>query len=204
MKVFTALIIPALATLAAAASIQPRQASAPRVVAAAPLGTSNGCPPGTFSWMVAADGITGVLIFDIFNAWVGPGSVPADREKFCDWVVTIEWPLGCTTGNIIVHPRGDNFIEQSDTGTWMSQYNLGIGTLNPGNPPNIQYKKGTPFSQYNSVAASLNIRNPNQRNVTFTARTRIFLESPIPGFPPSTLSIQSADIYVRDVVNSAC
>ncbi|KAK4182780.1 hypothetical protein QBC35DRAFT_395284 [Podospora australis] len=202
MKLFTL----ALPALAAAASIQPLQsrqvAGGPRVVYAAQLGNPNGCPAGTFSFALSEGGLIGTIIFDAYNALVGPGISTGEREKQCDFDVTIEFPIGCTTGNIIVHPRGDNFIANTDTGVYSASYTLPKGQLPAGNPPNIQYRSGQNFAAFQSIPASINIRNQNERNTTFTARTRIFLETPLSNPQYSEFSIQNMDIYVRDVVTT--
>jgi Domain of unknown function (DUF4360) len=127
------------------------------------------------------------------------------REKFCDFEVTFQFPLGCTTGTITTVPRGTIRLEQGFSSTWQSQYTISPGQLGP-NPANVVTRSSdlpvTPGNWYDYVVnhpitVRETISNQNQRNVTFTARTRIFLTAPGPT-RESTLIIDAADISVEN------
>ncbi|KAK3994577.1 hypothetical protein QBC44DRAFT_306117 [Cladorrhinum sp. PSN332] len=208
-SILSLLALPALATAAALqsspnAAVTPRQAPLVTFASARTIG-GNGCPAGNFGYTVNASGTTGTLIFDVFQAYVGPTSPPDTREKFCDFEVIFQFPLGCTTGTITTIPRGTIRLESGFSSTWHSQYTISPGTLGP-NPANVVTSSSdlpvTPGSWYDytithPISVRENILNQNQRNVTFTARTRIFLTAPGPT-RESTLIIDAADISVEN------
>ncbi|KAK4164539.1 hypothetical protein QBC43DRAFT_334414 [Cladorrhinum sp. PSN259] len=206
-SIFSLIALPALATAAAlnpVAPVTPRQAPLVTFVSARSLG-GNGCPTGQFGYTVNSSGTTGTLIFDVFQAYVGPTSPPDTREKFCDFEVTFQFPLGCTTGTITTIPHGTIRLEQGFSSTWQSQYTISPGQLGA-NPANVVTRSSdlpvTPGTWYDytvnhPISVRENISNQNQRNVKFTARTRIFLTAPGPT-SESTLIIDSADISVEN------
>ncbi|KAK4209968.1 hypothetical protein QBC37DRAFT_449326 [Rhypophila decipiens] len=189
--------LPALA-LAAVASLDPRQSSRRiRVVGAKRLG-GNGCPPGWFLFKPNEEDPNatpaGTLAFGQYVASVGPQDPSANREKTCEFEVTFEFPLGCTSGTILVQPRGDVTLQPGTQAVFTSQNDISPGTLGP-NPPDIRFTEDRPgFVENYLIPVRENVLE-NQRNVTFTARTRIFVVQPGP-IEESSFAVDSLDLSV--------
>ncbi|KAK3319784.1 hypothetical protein B0T19DRAFT_488038 [Cercophora scortea] len=184
MRGLLPLVFSALASAAAIA--EPRQAAAPpvTVVSASSLG-GNGCPTGKFSYTLSIDKTVGTLIFDVYRGYVGPTAPPDSRELFCDFAVVFRFPLGCTAGTITAIPGGYIQLGDGINGTFSSQYTISPGTLGP-NPANLVFTSaqwgggGGDYTEVQAISVKENIRNENERNVTFTARSRLFLTAPGP------------------------
>ncbi|KAK3689771.1 hypothetical protein B0T22DRAFT_514475 [Podospora appendiculata] len=181
MRGFFPLVFSALASAAAIA--EPRQAPVVTVVSATSLG-GNGCPTGKFSYTLSIDKTVGTLIFDVYRGYVGPTAPPDSREQFCDFAVVFRFPLGCTSGTITAIPGGYIQLGAGINGTFSSQYTISPGTLGP-NPANLvftsaQWAAGGDYTEVQAIPVKETIRNENERNVTFTARSRLFLTAPGP------------------------
>ncbi|KAM7197457.1 hypothetical protein V8F20_006602 [Naviculisporaceae sp. PSN 640] len=199
MRGLANLALPALA-LAAVASLDTRQSNrVVRVVAARSLDPrSSGCPPGQFGFKPSPDEpnvpAAGTLTFANYVASVGPGTPISDREKSCEFEVTLEFPLGCTSGTLLVQPRGDVSLQPGTEAVFTSQNNISPGELGA-NPPDIRFTESKTFFFENYPLPVRENVLQNQRNVTFTARTRIFVVQPGP-VQSASFAVDSLDVSV--------
>lgn len=208
MKSFIALVLPTLAM--AAALVSPRQAPDVRVVSARAIspGQGSGCREGTYSVRVNQAANTLTIIFDDYRVSVGPGEDPSLRERFCDFEVTFNFPVGCTTGVIHNSPGGLIRLENRFESSFAAQYTIEKGRITRG-PPELRYNSttyGAPvgsfldFKSDHPAGITVTVNTATERNVVYRANTRIFLNQP--GIQPaenSVYDVQNTDIYIRDV-----
>ncbi|KAK0741103.1 hypothetical protein B0T18DRAFT_432287 [Schizothecium vesticola] len=205
MKHFLALALPTLAM--AAAIIDPRQTPDVRVVSARSIsnGQGSGCPSDKFSVQLnqAANILT--IIFDVYDTLLGPGTDPNDRENFCDFEVTFNFPIGCTQGVITTRPGGTIRLENRFESSFSAAYSISPGQLT-GSPGELRFTSanyGAPegsfldYTRDHPTSVRVSVSNENQRNVLFSARTRIFLNQP--GISPTEQSyfgVDNVDIFI--------
>jgi hypothetical protein len=80
-------------------ALEPRQSSpAIRFVSARRL--DGDCPAGSFYLKPGGSGQP----FGTYYAYVGPADPSSNREKFWNFEVVLEFPCGCTTGNLRCFP----------------------------------------------------------------------------------------------------
>ncbi|KAK3362523.1 hypothetical protein B0T25DRAFT_561590 [Lasiosphaeria hispida] len=205
MKNFLALALPSLAM--AAAIVEPRQAPDVRVVSARSIsnGPGSGCPSNKFSVQLNEAANTLTIIFDVYDTLLGPGTDPDERENFCDFEVTFNFPLGCTQGVITTRPGGTIRLEQRFEASFSAAYTISPGQLT-GSPGELRFTSanyGAPegswldYTRDHPTPVRVQIATENQRNVLYTARTRIFLNAP--GITPaetSVFGVDHADIFI--------
>ncbi|KAK3363188.1 hypothetical protein B0T25DRAFT_596221 [Lasiosphaeria hispida] len=211
MKHFLALALPSLAM--AAAIVKPRQTPDVRVVTARSIsnGLGSGCPSDKFSVSLNQASNTLTIIFDGYDTWLGPGTDPNERENFCDFEVTFNFPVGCTQGVITTRPGGTIRLENRFESSFSAAYIISPGQLT-GSPPELRFTSanyGAPEGSYldymrdHPASIRVNVNTENQRNVLFTARTRIFLNAPgITATENSIFGVDHADIFIGQL--SSC
>ncbi|KAK3386639.1 hypothetical protein B0H63DRAFT_468154 [Podospora didyma] len=194
-----------MACAAAIVQPEPRQDGTPfvKVVSARNLG-GNGCPDGKFGTSLNPDNNTIVLDFGAYNTFIGLSNPGDTRERFCDYAVTFQYPVGCTTGIILTDIWGTVKLSKGHVGTFHAEYTASPGDVGQPAAQNLDFtnadygiNKGVDFRRIQEVTVTERIQNENERNVEFTARTRLFLTAPGPE-EGSDFSLDSIHISARD------
>lgn len=208
MKSFLALALPSLAL--ASALISPRQAPFVKVLSARSIsnGPGSGCPSDKFSVQLDEAANTLTIIFDVYDVTLGPGTDPNDRENFCDFEVTFNFPVGCTTGVITTRPGGTIRLENRFESSFTAAYSIEKGQITA-SPAELRFTSanyGAPVGQFKDyerdhpASVRVTVNTENQRNVVYRATTRIFLNQPsISPVENSYFGVDHADILIRDV-----
>ncbi|KAK0730261.1 hypothetical protein B0H67DRAFT_638780 [Lasiosphaeris hirsuta] len=210
MRNFLALSLPALAMAAAIA--KPRQVATPfvKVLSARSLsnGPGSGCPSDKFSVALNEPANILTIIFDVYDVSLGPGTDPNERENFCDFEVTFNFPVGCTQGIITTRPGGTIRLENRFDASFASAYTITSGQLT-GQPGELRFTSanyGAPvgswldFTRDHPTPVKVTVNTENERNVLYTARTRIFLVSPgITATEQSIFFVDHADILIGNL-----
>jgi hypothetical protein len=170
--------LPALA-LAGPLLVVPRADQQARITSVTPSGP--GCPPNTFATETSQDGQVLTVGFINYTTGVGPGISPSDREKSCDLAIKVAFPVGaCTSVDITTTYHGFIDLESGTSASFLRSYNLSPGTLTAGgNPPTAVYGAGdgAVYTRADAEAGKVNVRNANEANVSFTVRTRLFVQA---------------------------
>ena len=124
--------------------------------------------------------------------------LPSNREKFCNFEVVLEFPRGCTKGSLQVFPRGYVQLEDSRTTAEFKSQNTLPGTTDPNTDRVLKWTgpaNNNTLLQFWQLPLREDIRNENERQITFAARTRILVTQPGPT-EESFLQIDSLDVAV--------
>ncbi|MGY6215265.1 DUF4360 domain-containing protein [Methylolobus aquaticus] len=129
-----------LSTLIALFSTAPI-ANATEYFPVAPSGTTiegvnyggSGCPQGSASVSIAADGSNFMAIFDQYIASIGPGTPSGDYRKFCQLDVNLHVPAGWSYTVFDAKYRGftdlDRYVKATQTSTYFFTGAPGSSTL---------------------------------------------------------------------------
>ncbi|KAF1814702.1 hypothetical protein P152DRAFT_369553, partial [Eremomyces bilateralis CBS 781.70] len=86
---------------------------------------NNGCPPGTFSVAISADNSIMTLMFDNFEATIGPKVPKGSNSKYCAVTVKLDVPDNWRYRIDAADYRGYCNLESGVTGTITSGYGHG-------------------------------------------------------------------------------
>ncbi|KAK3319197.1 hypothetical protein B0H66DRAFT_260528 [Apodospora peruviana] len=197
MQSIIALTISGLA-LTTAMTVEPRQAT-PVVNVISARRLDGDCPAGSFTFTPNnADRPFGTIVFGNYTAFVGPKDQSSSRERFCNFEVVLQFPRACTKGDLLVQPRG--FVQLGDARTTATFSSANVLPGKIGQDPAALSWTGPLVPEQNYVRNwqlpfQEDIRNENERNIVYAARTRIFVTQPGPN-QESFLTVDSLDIGV--------
>ena len=159
--------------------------------------TGDGCPNGTYSTDYSPDRSTLTVGFDAYQVAIGDGAPPQVREEHCELFLTLRYPVGCSSGSVAVTYHYFAALSGGVTATETAQYNLSPGSTVGSNPPPAVFPSGSTgvFTKSDTVVTAANIQAANQQDVSFVARTRVYLQAPGPAASGS-LSIDDVTFTV--------
>jgi hypothetical protein len=112
-----------------------------------------------------------------FTAYSASQPPTSNREKFCDIIFTVHFPLGCTSlifDNVL---SGDAILSPGVTGRVHTSFVLDHGgQLSNPNPADLQLTSSGPWAKDSAFLSQVTINTPSQQDVLFTAQTRIALQ----------------------------
>ncbi|OIW27131.1 hypothetical protein CONLIGDRAFT_656331 [Coniochaeta ligniaria NRRL 30616] len=197
MKLLSPTLFLPVAAFCAPVTVSSRQAAQIQFTSITTSGP--GCPQGSITTDVTADVTAFTLGFDKYQTLVGPGVDGSNREKSCDIFLSLRYPLGCTSAVINTTYHGFAQLDSGVVGTLSVAYILSPGSTTNSPPPAMfpasSWSIGEVYTKRDSVTATENIQNTNQRDVSLTIRTRIMLivaNSTMAG----TLSIDDATVAI--------
>lgn len=192
-------------TTASAMALSSRQTPSVRAVSAKFL-SGDGCPTGSFGKFTSIKGDTIELIFDSHYNIQIPETASIPRERHCRYEVTFEFPKGCTTGTFGNILRGTAKLPKGYNATFDPQYTADLGSLTGatkdktviigGGDKTVQVFKDYLGEQ--NLVVTHRTELENQRNVTYTAGSRVYLTSPNEK-GEATLAIDTISISVKNV-----
>ncbi|KAF4629531.1 hypothetical protein G7Y89_g8617 [Cudoniella acicularis] len=84
--------------------------------------SGTGCPQGSVGQFLSADRETFTLIFDSYQAQIGPGTVPTDARKFCQINLNLHYPQGFQYSIMKTIFRGYASLQKGVSGTQQATY----------------------------------------------------------------------------------
>ena len=192
-----------LPVLASAGPLLTRQAGQVATILSV---TSDGpaCPPGSLSTAISSDGTKVTAIFDKFRTEYQSttGVAPEKRDLFCNIQWTLKFPIGCTRANFVTQTRGYPLITEGGvTGNYFPSYGLSPGNFPQGNslpPTTFDTTVGdASWLREESPSADVQIRNENERNVRFEARTRLSIQ-PVSDKLAGVVYVDSIDLTIAN------
>lgn len=179
---FTASILFVLPGLVLGAPAGPASSGGVAPIKITPLTVSgSGCSGKSFSTSISDDGTVLTLGFDQYQTLVGPGVSGSDREKNCDILLSLRYPLGCTSGVINTTYHGFAQLSQGVSGNFPATYAVSPGSAS-GNPSPTTFSAsgfaaGGVYTKKDLVAAKENIKVANQQDVRLAVGTRIMMQA---------------------------
>lgn len=202
----TFFLLPALTT--SLSILSPRQTPAKVRAVAAKFLSGDGCPTGSFGKFTSIAGDTIELLFDQhYQVEIKDGSSQTARERHCRYEVTFEFEKGCTTGTFGNILRGTATLPRGYNATFDPQYTADLGSITAvgqkekrslligGGDKAVDVWKDYLGGQNLTVTHSTTLEN--QRNVTYTAGSRVYLTAPDEK-GTALLSIDAISIAIRN------
>jgi hypothetical protein len=193
--------------LATSAEIRPRASD---INITSVTSTGSGCPQRSFTTSLSPDGTAITLGFDIFEIYIGPGTVIADRSKTCIIHVTADYRSGYTFGVQGTTWHGYEYMSDKMTGSFQSTYMFaGNSTANtsPSTTTRASLIGGQLSEVYTAHAAIPESGvtwapcSPDPGRITLQVTSRIALTTQdtkpygtIDDFPPLSLSVQQVHL----------
>jgi Domain of unknown function (DUF4360) len=84
--------------------------------------SGNGCPAGTVSTLLSADKTVVTFGFDSFQATIGPGANPANKQKNCQLHLDLRYPSGYQLSIMTATYHGYVRLDQGVTANFISSY----------------------------------------------------------------------------------
>ena len=183
MKLLSA-FLPLFALATALSSLNPRQEASVQITNVTAVGP--GCPPDAFTVTMSDDSDAATFGFNAYQTALGAGVPSEEREKHCQLVWNLRFPIGCTAGSIKTAYHGFATLGKGTTGVVMPSYNLSPGELIQEEPmPSFfdggKWVDGDTFERVDEVVARVEVGDEKHRDVQFVVRSRAFLQTTAEG-----------------------
>ena len=173
----SALLFLAAFTLANGLTIERRASEAKLVAISA---TGDGCPPGSFSTLIDADGVSAKASFDILALAAG-NSVPVTNQTLaCDVSITISFPDTCQQA--VLKTRTDAYVllaqDAGATAKVATDFTVSGGS-GSGSPPELVYTSLPDKNNEVDIGRTFDVTvSATGASATFGAHLGIFLDAP--------------------------
>jgi hypothetical protein len=143
--------------------------------------SGNGCPAGTFTTQISPDRTVLTLGFDKYLTTIGNHANFASRDRDCQILLNVRYPLGCTESVLEATYHGFAQLDKGIAGAVAANYILLDGIVANANSQtsfeSSQWSEGGVYTKHDVVPTSKNIRSQAERNTNVLIRTRIDLFS---------------------------
>jgi len=189
MKVTAALFVASVAALAKPAQNDVNAPLIPQSLGAPPQQVTiektgysgNGCPAGSVSTLISPDKTVVTFGFDTFQAVIGPGSKPADKQKNCQLHLGLRYPSGYQLSIMTATYHGYVRLDPGVSANFISSYYFSQAAektaMTKTTLQGPEYTNGKTYTKSDSIQNESMIWSPCGANGILNVNNRIALTS---------------------------